>query len=59
MMPIIPGQDANEAYDVMSTAEHTRGPRRGSWTVMRNGISLHAKPGATWLSVSRAIRITA
>jgi hypothetical protein len=41
-MPIIPGQDPNEAYDVVPMAEH---PRGGWWTVFCNGIPVrHCAP---------------
>jgi hypothetical protein len=32
-MPIIPGCDPNEAYDVVPMAEHVHGPLGGWWTV--------------------------
>ena len=37
-MPIIPGQDPNEAYDVIPMPEHLRGPRGGWWAAACNGI---------------------
>ena len=37
-MPIIPGQDPDEAYDVV-LMKHW--PRGGWWTVTCNGIPLH------------------
>jgi hypothetical protein len=37
-MPIVPGCDPNEAYDVVPMAEHVHGPRGGWWTVTCNGI---------------------
>jgi hypothetical protein len=40
-MPIIPGQDPNEAYDVIPMVEHPRGPRGGWWTETCNGIPVH------------------
>jgi hypothetical protein len=33
MMPIIPENDPNGAYDVIPMDEHPRGPRGGGWTV--------------------------
>jgi hypothetical protein len=40
-MPIIPGRDPNEAYEIIPTDEHRRGPRGGWWTVTCNGIPVH------------------
>jgi hypothetical protein len=40
-MPIIPGQDPNEAYDVIPMAEHPHGPRGGWWTATCNGIPVY------------------
>jgi hypothetical protein len=37
-MPIIPGNDPNEAYHVVPMAEHVHGSRGGWWTVTCNGI---------------------
>jgi hypothetical protein len=44
-MPIIPGHDPNEAYDVIPMEEHPRGPRGGWWTVTCNRIPVrHCAP---------------
>lgn len=32
-VPIIPGLDPNEAYDVIPMPEHLRGPRGGWWSL--------------------------
>jgi hypothetical protein len=40
-MPIIPGQDPNEAYDVVPMKEDVHWPRGGWWTVTCNGISVY------------------
>jgi hypothetical protein len=40
-MPIIHGQDPNEAYDVIPMAEDPHGPRGGWWTVTCNGIPVY------------------
>ena len=40
-MPIIPGCDPSEAYDVIPMPDHPRGPRGGWWTVTCNGIPVH------------------
>jgi hypothetical protein len=37
-MPIVPGQDPNEAYDVIPMPEYPRGPRGVWWTATCNGI---------------------
>ena len=40
-MPIIPGQDPNEAYDVVPMKEDVGWPRGGWWTVTCNGIPVY------------------
>jgi hypothetical protein len=39
-MPIIPGCDPNEAYEVIPMADYPHGPR-GWWTVVCNGVPVH------------------
>jgi hypothetical protein len=40
-MPIIPGDDPNEAYDVIPTPVRPHGPTDGWWTVTCNGVPVH------------------
>jgi hypothetical protein len=40
-MPIISGQDPNEAYDVVPMEKDAHGPRGGWWAVTCNGIPVH------------------
>jgi hypothetical protein len=60
-MPIIPGQDPNEAYDVVPMAEHPRGRtvdgEQSRATEYRSIIA--CRPGATWPNVTLPIRATA
>ena len=55
-MPIIPGQDPNEAYDVGHLPEREHNLPPDWWTVFCNGIPVrHCQTGVTWLSGTQPI----